>query len=49
VNSVPLHFEQGGSVSVASFSTLGDPQLLQMYVPFPGFSPVVDIVSSLRG
>lgn len=46
VKSVPLHFGQGGKVSVWSSNTTDWPHFLQIYVPFPGFSPVVDIVHS---
>lgn len=42
-NSVLLHLGQGGSVSVESFSTTFCPQFRQVYVPVPGFSPVVDM------
>jgi hypothetical protein len=42
-NSVFLQLGHGGSVSVESFSTTVCPHLVQAYVPFPGFSPVVDI------
>jgi hypothetical protein len=42
-NSVLLQLGHGGSVSVESFSTTVCPHLVQAYVPFPGFSPVVDI------
>lgn len=39
------HFGHGGSVSVASSRYKLFPHFLQVYVPLPGFSPVVDIVS----
>jgi hypothetical protein len=44
-----LQLGHGGSVSDSSFSTTVCPQLLQVYVPFPGFSPVVDIFRLLEG
>jgi len=45
---VPWHFEQGGSVSVLSSKTTFWPHFLQVYVPFPGFSPVLDISNILK-
>jgi hypothetical protein len=46
--SVFSHFGHGGSVSESAFSTKAYPQLVQVYVPFPGFSPVVDLAASLN-
>ena len=46
VNSVFWHLGQGGKVSVLSFKYTDWPQDLQVYVPVPGFSPVVDIKSA---
>lgn len=46
VNSVPPHFGHGGRVSVASSRCTVVPQKLHLYVPIPGFSPVVGIYSS---
>lgn len=40
---VPSHLGQGGKVSVSSSSITVCPQFVHVYVPFPGFSPVVDI------
>lgn len=47
--SVFLQFGHGGRVSVSSFSTTVCPQLVQAYVPVPGFSPVVDIIVLQKG
>lgn len=40
-----LHLGHGGRVSVLSSNTTTCPQFLQVYAPFPGFSPVLDITS----
>lgn len=43
LNSVPWQPGHGGMVSVESSSVTNFPQLTHLYVPFPGFSPVVVI------
>jgi len=45
--SVPLHFGHGGMVSESSSRTTTVPHLVQVYVPFPGFSPVVGMFTPL--
>jgi len=44
-NSVFWHFGHGGRVSVLSSKCTLCPHLVQVYVPIPGFSPVVLIIS----
>lgn len=41
-----IAFWHGGIVSVSSSNTTNCPQLSQVYVPAPGFSPVDGITSS---
>lgn len=48
VNFVPLHFGQGGKVSVLSSKTTTVPHFVHLYEPFPGFSPVVCIFLKFR-
>ena len=43
MNFVPLQLGQGGNVSVSSSSTTIVPEAIHLYVPLPGFSPVVYI------
>lgn len=42
------HFGQGGSVSVSSSNLITSPQLTHLYIPFPGFSPVVYIIKQFK-
>jgi hypothetical protein len=46
-NCVLLQLGHGGRVSVLSSSTTVCPHFAQVYVPFPGFSPVVDMTCLL--
>lgn len=47
-NSVPLQLGHGGSLSDESSSTTFCPHFRQVYVPLPGFSPVLDISTSWK-
>ena len=45
---VPSHLGQGGNLSESSSNLITSPQLVHLYVPFPGFSPVRYITQKFK-